>query len=180
MTSMIQVADATLSNFTAPASDDDGYEVTWVRTSVLRLYSNPYNGCWLDIDAPIRLDDVARCLAAGKEQLHPPSDWQPWVPQTKSMLQANREVHIQKIAWFVRNGFEQPIVVDVGVPSMGCHVDHMVQDGNHRFASAVFKLECMGSDTLIPLAICGSESYAQELGLCPIESQAIAYTGDFS
>lgn len=180
MTSMSQAAAPNLSDFSTTTSDGDGYEITWVLASVLHRYSNPYNGCWLDIDAPIRQEEVAACLAAGKEHLHPPSDWCPWKRQTKAMLKANREVHIQKIAWFVRHGFEQPIVIDVGVPSLRCHVDHMVQDGNHRFAAAVFKLETMGIDALIPLAICGSESYAQELGLCPIESQAVAYTGDFS
>ncbi|WP_137917157.1 hypothetical protein [Hydrogenophaga sp. 2FB] len=173
------VAEASPSEFFASELSGDELEVTLVLASVLRQYCDPFRGCWLDIDAPIQQDEVAACLAAGKEFLHPPSDWCPWVPQTKRLLLENRRRHIQKIAWFVKNGFYQPISVDVGVPSLSCHVDHLIVDGNHRFGSAVFRLDSMGEDVLVPLALMGCERHAKSLGLVAAEAGAQPYRGSF-
>lgn len=47
--------------------------------------------------------------------------------------------HVRRIAWFVVNGWDEPIEVDVGVPALGCHVGHIIIDGNHRVAAALFR-----------------------------------------
>lgn len=50
--------------------------------------------------------------------------------------------HIARIAWFVVNGWNEPIDVDVGIPSLGCYPAWPLEDGNHRFAAAIFRGDC--------------------------------------
>ena len=47
--------------------------------------------------------------------------------------------HITNIARFVVNGWNDPIHVDVGVPSLGCYPKWPLEDGNHRFAAAIIR-----------------------------------------
>lgn len=46
--------------------------------------------------------------------------------------------HAARVAYFVVTGFQDPISLDVGIPSMGYSVDWMITDGNHRLAAAIF------------------------------------------
>ncbi len=51
---------------------------------------------------------------------------------------ADPEQHAMRIAHFMACGYDHPIEIDVGVPSLRCHVDWIVTDGNHRlFAAAM-------------------------------------------
>jgi len=67
----------------------------------------------------------------------------------------NREQHIQRIAWFVVNGWNDCISIDVGVPALGCYVDWPVVDGNHRLAAAIYREDvfitsyCSGDTTTL-------------------------------
>lgn len=45
--------------------------------------------------------------------------------------------HAARIAYFIVNGFEDPISLDVGIPSMGYSMDWILTDGNHRLAAAI-------------------------------------------
>ena len=45
--------------------------------------------------------------------------------------------HAARVAYFVVTGFQDPISLDVGIPSMGYSVDWMITDGNHRLAAAI-------------------------------------------
>lgn len=49
--------------------------------------------------------------------------------------------HARRIAFLIVNPSDDPIEIDVGVPSLGCHIEWIIDDGNHRFASAVFRKE---------------------------------------
>lgn len=72
--------------------------------------------------------------------------------------------HVARVAYFVKNyeNFKEPISIDVGVPCLGCHVDWIILDGNHRFAAALF----MGLD-YIEAEVSGQVDYAEEiLGCC--------------
>lgn len=68
------------------------------------------------------------------------------------------ELHAGRIAYFVKHGWKDAIGIDVGVPSMGCHVKWPVQDGNHRLAAAIYR-----GDASILADIDGSTAYAAEL-----------------
>lgn len=68
------------------------------------------------------------------------------------------ELHAGRIAYFVTHGWEDPISVDVGVPSLGCNVRWPVQDGNHRLAAAIYR-----NDDAILADVDGSVAYAAEL-----------------
>jgi hypothetical protein len=66
--------------------------------------------------------------------------------------------HAARIAWFVVSPPEDPIEIDVGIPSVCCHVDWIITDGNHRTAAAIYR-----EDEYIPANVSGCVSYAYEL-----------------
>lgn len=68
------------------------------------------------------------------------------------------EDHIARIAYLVIHGWDDPIDVDVGVPSLGCWLDWPVTDGNHRLAAAAVR-----GDTYIVANMSGSCDYMKEL-----------------
>lgn len=68
------------------------------------------------------------------------------------------EDHAGRIAYLVENTASDPIEIDVGVPALGCWVDWLVQDGNHRLAAAIF-----AGHPLISAGVAGQLDYAQEL-----------------
>jgi hypothetical protein len=99
--------------------------------------------------------------------------WQCWVRLTRKDIRAaikegrfiaseeygeSHQEHIERIAYLVVNGWDDPISVDVGIPSMACNVNWMILDGNHRFAAAIYKKE-----PIILASVAGSVSYALEL-----------------
>lgn len=146
-----------------PRRTPEGYRIQWVRTSTLRQYCDPFTGCWHDISKPLRIEEVEQCLLAGDEQQHAPFP-PAWAPRQLPEAQC-RERHIQKIAWFARNGFTKPLEVDVGIPHMNCYVKWFVQDGNHRLAAGIVRLHLLGEDPWLPLSVGGSVDYAKQLGL---------------
>ena len=63
---------------------------------------------------------------------------------------AGFETDVGRVAWFVRHSWRDPISLDVGVPELGCYVDHPVLDGNHRLMTAWFR-----GDPHISANVCG-------------------------
>lgn len=70
----------------------------------------------------------------------------------------SHDEHIQRIAYLVVHGWADPIVLDVGVPSLRCYVDWPVLDGNHRVAAAIYR-----KDPTILASVSGSVDHAFEL-----------------
>ncbi len=139
-------------------------DVTTVRTSLLARYCDPYKGCWIDLEDPITIDEVSAGL--GSAPRRPPRPYETWwsAPNTKAAVAKVRRDHIRRIAWFVKNGFQDPIDVDVGVPSLGYYNTHLIVDGNHRFAAALYRMRVLGEDPVLPVALSGSLEHARELG----------------
>ncbi len=79
--------------------------------------------------------EVRKAVAEGR--LNPPYT-DPYVGREVVLAKTKRQ-HIERIAWFVVNGWYDPIGIDVGVPSLWCHVSHIIVDGNHRVCAAVIK-----------------------------------------
>lgn len=135
-----------------------------VLTSVLKRHCNPFEGCWPELESPLSFADVQHALDEGRAQLHAESLDTGWgEPTDEAIVQRNR--HAEKVAWFVLNEFNQPIEIDVGAPALGCYVDWIVTDGNHRLAAAIFVLETRGEDRPLPANIGGQLSHAKKLGL---------------
>jgi hypothetical protein len=68
------------------------------------------------------------------------------------------ENHAARIAFFVKNESDDPIEIDVGVPALGCHVEWIVTDGNHRLAAAIYARRAF-----IKASVGGDLNYARKL-----------------
>lgn len=67
--------------------------------------------------------------------------------------------HAGRIAFLVENPAKDPILIDVGCPSLGYWGPNwMVTDGNHRLAAAIFR-----GDSTIPALVDGELEHAFEL-----------------
>lgn len=136
--------------------------IAWHEVSVpiLARQCNPF-GCWPEIGSPIKRKEVLECIKQGQAELVDTPTW-PMLASGKSDVtpEENRQRHIKKIAWFVQNQATDPIHIDVGVPSMGAHPSHLVEDGNHRLAAAIIR-----KDRHIKCQVSGSLDEAMERGL---------------
>lgn len=126
----------------------------------LAEYCNPFNGCWIDLQTPITYQEIVSCLKHNKEAY---TDTE--FPFCKPLPKDHRERHIRKVAYFVKHGITSPISLDVGVPSLGCYIDYLVVDGNHRLAAAIYR-----NDETILAEVNGSIEYATELGLWNLQT----------
>lgn len=67
----------------------------------------------------------------------------------------SKDPHERRVAYLFLCGWSDPLEIDVGAPSLGCHVVRPVQDGNHRLAAAILrkqktiKASCSGDLELI-------------------------------
>lgn len=105
---------------------------TNVQVWALQQLCNPFqDSCWIGLTKPITKIEIQKAISEGKIQN--PDDCN---QDTKKTYK--RSEHISRIAYFVENGWRKAISIDVGIPSMGCHVDWPVDDGNHRLAAAIF------------------------------------------
>jgi hypothetical protein len=127
----------------------------------LTKHCDPFVGCWVELEYPITKQEVLNCIEKGEAQLVETPIWTELAFKNKDWTEAEvRQNHIKKIAYFATHEIETPICIDVGIPSLGCYVSHIVDDGNHRLAGAIIK-----GDKTIKSHVMGSLNYAQELGL---------------
>ena len=113
----------------------------WHVLSVARLKKqcNPW-ACWIEQETPITPQEVQHCLDHGRAGLVETPLWTSIVYGTARIsAEENRQRHIRKIAYFVLNEILEPISIDVGCEALGCWPEHLVDDGNHRLAAAMFK-----------------------------------------
>jgi hypothetical protein len=66
--------------------------------------------------------------------------------------------HAARIAYFIVNGFEDPISLDVGIPTMGYSMDWILTDGHHRLAAAIF-----ANLATVPVEFSGEVEFFKEL-----------------
>lgn len=112
---------------------------------------NPYkHTVWLGLRKPITIKEVAKAIDSGKFTPKPLPD--------QPDRQITRKEHITRIAYLVVHGWEDPIHLDVGVPSLLCYVDWPLVDDNHRMAAAIYR-----EDHDILAEVSGQVSYAEEL-----------------
>jgi hypothetical protein len=117
-----------------------------IKVSVLQKICDPYKDCPWHCGS-ITTARIKVCVQGSKFALKP-----------LNPFNHNRSQHIKRIAYLVKNGWSDPIQIDVGVPSLGCNIEWPVVDGNHRLAAAIFR-----GDEEILCEISGSMDYAEEL-----------------
>ena len=90
---------------------------------------------------------VTRCLNAND------LSEQPWDSGDRPAQKHGSDdgYHAKRIAYLVRNPDATPIDIDVGIPSIGFVPSHLIMDGNHRAAAAIYR-----SDAWIAIAPSGS------------------------
>lgn len=85
---------------------------------------------WCGVNRPITRWEIRREIREGR-LLHP--------THLCGARFATRIDEIRLVAWLVVNGWNDPIEIDVGCPVLGHHIDWAIQDGNHRFAAAIYR-----------------------------------------
>lgn len=132
-----------------------------LETEKVKEFANPFNGCWIELKSPITKEEVKACIDKCEQELtHTPSWIEVSMNPTKWPEETIRSNHIKKIAFFATNEMEKPISIDVGIPSLGCYVDYIIDDGNHRLAGAIYK-----GDLFIKAKVSGDVNHAKELDL---------------
>jgi hypothetical protein len=66
--------------------------------------------------------------------------------------------HLAKLLYFFYHGVDEPIEIDVGIPSMNYCPAWCIQDGNHRFMAAVLR-----GDTHIIASVSGCVTTIESL-----------------
>lgn len=72
-------------------------------------------------------------------------------------IERSPEWHAQRVAYLVRYGWEHPIEIDVGIPSVGFY-PYPLQDGHHRLCAAIIR-----GDTHIRAEVSGALEHAFEI-----------------
>jgi hypothetical protein len=117
---------------------------------ILEQIDNPL-GCW-QIDAPVYPEMALKAFSDGTWAL---ADI-PYSNGSASLLQS-RLWHARRIAWLMKNGWEEPIQLDVGIPSLG-YYPHILTDGHHRLCAAI-----LTGEHWIKAQVSGAIDYAFEL-----------------
>ena len=76
---------------------------------------------------------------------------------TRLPVERSPEWHAQRVAYLVRYGWERPLEIDVGIPSVG-FAPYPLQDGHHRLCAAIVR-----GDTHIRAEVSGALDYAFQL-----------------
>jgi hypothetical protein len=135
----------------------------WIKTSALLNYANPFEEtAWVDLSNHLTLKEVDQVLVKGQEKLWPPFCFNDWVGLSSLAI---RRRHLQKVAWFVKHGFQAPISLDVGIPSMGYCPSWLIDDGNHRFTAAAYRRLTLKEDPILPCHIGGSLDHFKKMNL---------------
>lgn len=125
----------------AHLTDDELSKKGWHELSVKRLsrLCKPL-ACWVEVDQDIKPEEVLACLDRGEEALVATPLWTSILfSRTPITAEENRQRHIQKVAWFVKNKANEPISLEVGCEALGVWADHIISDGNHRLAAAIIR-----------------------------------------
>ncbi len=91
----------------------------------IQLLCDPFMSCCWPIESPITTTEVDKAMRDKRFCLD------------LSSGEYTRQNHIERIAYFVHNGWTDAIQIDVGCHA--CHVAWPVNDGNHRYAAAIYK-----------------------------------------
>lgn len=103
---------------------------------------DPFTACVWDIKKPVTEREIRKLVLKGE-----------WVPPGRLNNDCSRINHMRRIAWFVINGWSDPIDLDVGIPVLGFWVGWGITDGNHRYVASIVR-----GDRSIPVSCSGQVS----------------------
>ena len=115
----------------------------------LKAVCNPLGECdiW-SVGKPITVEMVDAAFVTG--QLNPNTN-------ASEKLKTAKD-HAARIAYLVKYGWSDAISLDIGIPSLNCYTDWMIDDGNHRVAAAIYR-----GDQYILAGVNGCNDYMLEL-----------------
>lgn len=116
---------------------------------------NPFRDTvWFEVgETPITREEVTTAIEENRLREEPcPEFSYGFGPQ------GSRQAHVERVAYLAVHGWTDAIQIDLGVPSLGCHVDWPVIDGNHRLAAALFR-----GDSQIEAGFSGDVCLIEEL-----------------
>lgn len=111
--------------------------------------------CWPGFQRPITDADIRKQVV--KYQVNPRSFKDP-AKRSGDIFTRKRIDHVRSIAYFVSEGWSEPILVDLGIPSQGFLPEWPVDDGNHRLRAAIFR-----KDKYIRASVCGEVNFINSL-----------------
>lgn len=125
-------------------------EAVAVEVSKLLAYSSPLEsdvwGCGI-----VSVEMVQKCLDEGNLMDH--EKWE--ALNAPALFIPSAKDHAARIAFLVVDGWDEPIQLDVGIPSMGYAPAWPYLDGNHRAVAAAIR-----GDDIIYAHISGQVDYA--------------------
>jgi hypothetical protein len=127
---------------------------TLIPLAALDAFRSPFeNDVWRC--GLVSMSMVAQAL---KEDLvYDYAQWQVAINESPNQ-QPSAQQHAARIAYLVKNGWDDPIDIDVGVPSLGAVGHWPYTDGNHRICAAILR-----GDTHIRADISGDVDYAEHI-----------------
>lgn len=114
---------------------------------------SPFSSTVWGIERPITVEEVLKACQEKRYQGFGSVTGRPDLYPEKY-----HQYHVERVAFLVDHPTGDPIWLDVGVPDLGCHVDWIVIDGNHRHAAAIVR-----GDANIAANIAGSVEHIKEL-----------------
>ena|ERR1035437_5163619 len=125
-----------------------------MKLSLKSLYPfNPFKRTvWELLETPVTREEVTQAISEGRFRAEPVETWSYHKPP------ATRQEHIERVAFLATHEQKEPIEIDVGVPSLGCSVSWIIEDGNHRLAAAFYN-----GDSHIKANVSGDLDYAKHL-----------------
>lgn len=138
----------------AEDTNDDLSCVLTCSVKKIHQFADPFS-CWSNITTPISFEEIQKAI----DNFNPATTYEDLKPTTNMFIKGPkltedelRQAHIQKIAYMVLKGVDMKIDIDVGIPGYGSGAEHIIADGNHRLAAAIFR-----GDEYIEAEWCGCE-----------------------
>lgn len=127
-----------------------------VSIEAIKKLTNPLS-CWMELKTPITKKEVLNALKNKSEKLETTDLW---FSIEESDLDKQRQKHINKIAYFVKNKPKKPISLDLGIDPDFPTIGHIIDDGNHRLGGSIIK-----NREIIKANIIGNTELIKKLGL---------------
>lgn len=115
-------------------------KMVWVSISSVKEVWDPFSiKVWDDLESPITIKEIMECIINNSFACEYLAEG--------DLARKNRDYHIKRIAYFVVNGWKEPIQIDVRttIPKFN---EFKIFDGKHRLVAAIFKFDSSISSIL--------------------------------
>lgn len=108
-------------------------KIVWVSISSVKEVWDPFSiKVWDDLDSPITIQEIMESIINNSFAYEYLADG--------DLARKSRDYHIKRIAYFVVNGWKEPIQIDVrtSIPQLN---EFKIFDGKHRLVAAIFRFD---------------------------------------